>query len=93
MFTLTLNKSNFYKVKAGQNAEQISKTLEIPVQNKIFSGKIIIIPKIKLIAYKVKVGESYQSISNKFGVDSLYLSEINDDVLLYPTKIIYVPKK
>ena len=93
MFTLVTDRSKFYRVKRGQNAREIESVFEIPVNRPAFSGAILEIGDYFYTSYIADLGESYESIAEKFGVDAEILKEVNGKKPIYPTRKIFVPYK
>ncbi len=77
--------------KCGVTMREILKENNIGA-NDIFEGKELIIPKVAadLFMYNTKMGESYDSIANKFGIDKDELVSQNGNNL-YPGMQIYMP--
>lgn len=92
MFTLVTEKSKFFRVKRGQCAAEIEKTLQTPVSGVAFSGAIVEV-KQNLRVYIARAGESYRSIALKTGVSENELKEINRFKPVYPTCKIFIPRK
>lgn len=91
MFTLITDKSKYFRVKRGQTAAAIEKTLSVPVLGQTFSGRIIIIGNENLIPYTAEVGDTYRTIALKFGTDETELKKINGFKPVYPTCKLFVP--
>lgn len=90
MEQLEFEKNRFYRIKRGQTAEEAEKTLCRPV-SECFAGEII--PAAECEKYAVKPFETYASIAAAHGVDETELSLFNFCRPLYPTRIIFIPKK
>ena len=92
MFTLVTEKSRFFRIKRGQSAQALEKTLQTPVSGAVFAGKIVEVKK-NLSVYTAGVGDSYRSVAKKTGVREEVLRKINSDKPVYPTCKIFIPKK
>ena len=93
MFTLITDRSRYFKVKRGQGASEIERVLNSPVWGSAFAGRIVKVAKEPLKAVTADVGDSYRTISEKYGVPQAHLMEINGSRPVYPTCKIFVPKK
>lgn len=92
MFTLVTDKSRFYRVKRGQSAAEIERTLKNPAGSEVFAGKIIVVHE-NLTVYSAAVGDTYKVIAQKFSTDEQLLKNINGGKPVYPTCKIFVPCK
>jgi len=90
MFTLVMEKSKFFRVKRGQCAAEIERTLQTPVCGKVFSGELIEV-KNNLRVYVAAVGDNYRTIALKTGVSESALKELNSSKPVYPTCKVFVP--
>ena len=90
MFALIRENYRYFRVKSGQSIGDIERELQIPVSGAIFGGRILRADK-KCRVYVVKVGDTYQSICLKEGVDEETVKELNSCAPLYPTKKLYIP--
>ena len=91
MFTLVTEKSKFFRVKRGQCAADIEKTLHTPVCGNAFSGAIVEV-KQNLSVYVATAGDSYRTIALKTGVSESELKELNYSKPVYPTCRVFIPK-
>lgn len=90
MFTLITQKSKFFKVKRGQTGEEIEKIFSVPVCGEPFGGQIINTEE-RYSVYTAKVGETYRSIAQQFGLSEAELADINNSKPVYPTCKLFVP--
>ena len=93
MFTLVTDRSRYYRVKRGQTAAEIERSLNTPVNGAAFVGRIIEVRPEHLEIYSVGVGESYRLIALKFGINEDELRKLNGGKPVYPTCRIFVPCK
>ena len=93
MFTLITDRSRYFKIKRGQSAGEIEKTLNSPVCGTTFAGRIIKVYDCRFEVISADVGDSYSSLASKCGVDEGRLREINGARPVYPTCKIFVPKQ
>lgn len=91
MFTLTLCRSKYYKVKRGQTKNDISNTFSCPVIGDVFEGALIKISPYPYQKYTVKIGEDYGEIAHRFGVEEFALRSLNGDKKLFPASRVFVP--
>lgn len=91
MFTLTLCRSKYYKVKRGQTKKDISNTFLCPVIGDVFEGALVEISPYPYKKYTVKVGEDYSDIARCFGVEECALRTLNGDKTLFPASRVFVP--
>lgn len=90
MFTLTMQKSGYFRVKEGQTAEEIEKVLRVPVSGEVFSGRIIVL-KGNYALHTARAGEGYKSIALRYGADEEELKRANSFKIIYPTCRVLVP--
>ena len=90
MFTLTMQKCGYFRVKEGQTAEEIERVLCVPVSGEVFSGRIIVTDG-SYILHVVKAGEGYKSIAARYGTDEEELKRVNSHKSVYPTCRVLVP--
>ena len=88
MQKLILDRRQYYRVKRGQSAREIEKTLECPA-NDCFSGAIISTENCTL--YTVQPFETYASIASKYSLNGEKLKEFNGNRPLYPSCRIFIP--
>lgn len=93
MFTLVTDRSKFYRVKRGQSARDIENLFEIPVKFPAFSGMILELGDLYYTRYIADVGDTYNTIAEKFNVNPALLEEVNGEKPVYPTRKIFVPYK
>ncbi|MDE6355788.1 MAG: LysM peptidoglycan-binding domain-containing protein [Clostridia bacterium] len=91
MFTLTMQKCGYFRVKEGQTAEEIERVLRVPVSGEVFSGRIIV-SEGNFILHVAKAGEGYKSIAARYGVDEEELKRANSFKAIYPTCRVFVPE-
>lgn len=91
MLTLTLCRGEFYRVKDGQTEKEILNAFNCPLKDDVYPGAIIRISPLPYKKYQVKVGENYNGIASKFGVDTVALSTLNENKRLFPGCVIYIP--
>lgn len=92
MFTLVTQKCGFFRIKRGQNEDDIAKVLGAPVAGGAFAGRIIAVDG-RYEIYSAEVGDTYRSVAEAFGADAEELEKINSGVKIYPTRKIFVPKR
>lgn len=92
MFTLVTEKSRFFRVKRGQNGEDIEKFFLSPVCGKAFAGRIIEIQR-NLSVCTATVGDTYRTLAAKLGEEEGVLIELNGGKPVYPTCKIFYPRK
>ena len=85
---LILDRRQFYRVKRGQTAREVEKTLAHPA-NDCFSGAVI--AKESCNPYTVQPFETYSSIAAKYSLDGEELKKFNGDRPLYPSCRIFIP--
>ena len=90
MFTLTMQKCGYFRVKEGQTAEEIERVLRVPVAGEVFSGRIIALEG-NYILHIARAGEGYKSIAARYGVDEEELKRVNSFKAIYPTCRVLVP--
>ena len=91
MFTLITDRSRYFKIKRGQSAGEIEKTLNTPISGKVFAGRIVKVADERLFAVTAGVGDTYRTIAAKYGCPEAHLREINGSKPVYPTCKIFVP--
>ena len=92
MFTLATDRSKYFRVKQGQSSGEIERILNTPAIG-VFEGAIISISDEKLLSYRAKVGDTYRTVANLFGIDEERLKAINANAPVYPTCKLFVPCK
>lgn len=90
MQILQLEKNIFYRIKRGQTAADVEKIFLCPVKEN-FAGAVVYIED--CIEYEVKPFDNYASIAFNFSLSEEKLKLFNHNKLLYPSKIIYIPRK
>jgi len=90
MFTLIEENRPFYRIKRGQSAKEVSDRLCVPVKGESFGGRIIDCGKTYII-YRARPGDSFLSVSEKFGVNETDLEKLNGGVV-FPSRKIYIPR-
>lgn len=90
MFTLTMQKCGYFRVKEGQTAEEIERILRVPVAGEVFSGRIIVTDG-SYICHVAKAGEGYKSIAARYKTDEEELKRVNSFKAIYPTCRVLVP--
>jgi len=90
MFTLTMQKNGYFRVKDGQTAEEIERVLSVPVSGEVFSGRIIVTEGNYAI-HTARAGEGYKTIAARYGVDEEELKRINSFKTIYPTCSVLIP--
>lgn len=85
---LQLDRAKFYRIKGGQTAREVEKTLKIPANN-CFNGLIIEVVECRL--HTAQPFETYALIAQKYGVDETKLQNFNGSRPIYPTCKIYIP--
>jgi len=92
MFTLTMQKCGYFRVKDGQTAEEIERVLRVPVSGEVFSGRIIVSGG-SYTLHTARAGEGYKSIAARYGVDEEELKRANSFKPVYPTCRVFVPSQ
>lgn len=90
MFTLTMQKNGYFRVKDGQTAEEIERVLSVPVSGEVFSGRIIVTEGNYAI-HTARAGEGYKTIAARYGVDEEELKRTNSFKTIYPTCSVLIP--
>ncbi len=91
MFTLIPEKSRFYRVKRGQNAREVSISLGQPVLEDLSGGMIIPVND-GYIIHEAGEGETFYSLSQKFGVSEDAVKKANGGVI-YPSCKLFIPSR
>lgn len=91
MFILSAEKSKFYKIKRGQTKREVSLFLSRPIAGECFSGRIIPADTDYTVCI-ANAGETFFSLSQKWGVPENELKELNGGII-YPGCKILVPHK
>lgn len=89
MFTLLTDKSRYFRIRRGQSKEEVESVLITPV-DAAFAGKIICVQK-NITVYRARVGDTYKSVAQKFGVDKDELEALNKNRPVYPTAKLFIP--
>ena len=89
MFTLTLDRAKFLRVRGNVSGREIEEEFKMPVPQKVIAGDIVTLSPRNLKVYVAGVGEDYKIIAEKTGVTELELRKINCDAVVYPTRKIY----
>ena len=89
METLKLDKRTYYRVKSGQTAAEVEKTLKIPAPS-AFAGQILTV--CDCVVHVAEPFETYRSIAEKFGVEEQRLKNFNGCRPLYPSRKIFIPR-
>lgn len=89
MFTLTLDRAEYLRVRAGVTAERIGREFSCPVPAAVTAGDIVRIPARPMRVYVATVGDGYAKIAARLGVDEAELRLVNADKAVYPTCKIY----
>ena len=94
MFTLTLDRGKFLRVRGNVSKRDIEKEFKMPVPQNVIAGDIVMLFPRNLKVYVAGVGENYGAIAEKTGVTEQELRKINYNATVYPTlKIYYLPEK
>ncbi len=91
MFTLVKEKCEFFRVKRGQNAEELESVLSTPVKD-VFCGEILTV-RAGLKIYVAHPGDTFSSVAALFSVDEDELTRLNGAGVVYPTRRIFVPPR
>ena len=91
MFTLTLDRAKFLRVRGSVSRRDIEEEFEMPVPQNVIAGDIVTLYPRNLKAYVAGVGEDYKIIAEKTGVTERELRRINCNAIVYPTRKIYYP--
>lgn len=89
MFSLTLERGRFLRIRKGVTAKDISAVFLCP-SNEVFCGEIIKLSPPKRYCYAL-AGDSYATISRREGVDEALLRAENSARTVYPTLKIWLP--
>lgn len=90
MFTLVRDKSRFFRIKRGLNADEVEATLKTPFSGGAFCGRIIEVQQ-GLVVYVAKPGDSYRKLALKAGISEETLKKLNFGKPVYPTCRIFLP--
>lgn len=93
MFTLIMDRPPFYRIKEGQSAELTEKTFSCPVSGEAFAGRIVPVSRRPLSVCRAQVGDSYERIATRLGVDGRELEILNGGKPVYPTCKLFVPSE
>lgn len=91
MFTLVTEKHKFFRIKRGMTAGEVEQKLCVPVQGKLFVGKIMETDE-KFKVYFALPGDTYRTVALKFRVNEDELKKINSDRIVYPTRRLFIPE-
>lgn len=89
MFTLTLDRAKFIRVRASVCGREIEEEFKTPVPQNVAAGDIVALCSRNLKIYVAGVGDDYKIIAEKTGVTERELREINCNAIVYPTRKIY----
>lgn len=93
MYELKLSQSRFLRVREGQTAAQISHVTGRPVPHEVFCGQVIVMPEGDFFVYSARVGDTYATVANKFGVSQSELENVNGGTAVYPTRRLFIPRR
>lgn len=93
MFTLTLDRPKFIRVRAGVTAADIRAEFCCPISDNATEGCIAYLTPAPCKFYVAKPGESYLSIAAKLGEDEQELRRLNGNSPVYPSKKIFIVGK
>ena len=89
MFSLTLERGRFLRIRKGVTDKEVSSVFGCP-SPKVFCGEIIKLSPPKRYCY-ARVGDTYETVSKREGVDETRLRAENGGRALYPTLKIWLP--
>lgn len=86
---LELATGKFYRVKSGQQREEIEQTLSVPAGS-VFAGAVIEVCKCDV--HVAAPFETYKTIAEKYGKDEEEIKNFNGERPLYPSRRIFIPR-
>lgn len=89
MFTLTLDRSKYLRLRAGVTRREAEREFLCPVSDDVRGGEIVRIPPMPMRVYVADVGDDYASVAQKLGVEEERLLKINGAQPVYPTRKLY----
>lgn len=89
MFSLTLERGRFLRIRKGVTEKDVSAVFGFP-QGKVFCGEIIKLFPPKRYCYAL-AGDTYATISRRERVDEALLRAQNDARAVYPTLKVWLP--
>lgn len=89
MFSLTLERGRYLRIRKGVTEKEVSAVFGCPAP-KVFCGGIIKLSPPKRYLYAM-AGDTYASIARKVGVDEALLRAENGGRAVYPTLKIWLP--
>lgn len=89
MFSLTLERSSYLRIRKGVTEKDISAVYGCP-SPKVFCGEIIKLSPPKRFLYAL-AGDTYATIAKREGVDETLLRAENGGRVLYPTLKVWLP--
>lgn len=89
MFTLKTERGKYLRVRRGVSQEDVIGQFSCPV-NGLFCGAILSLGKPTRYCY-ARVGDSYEKIARREGVDEDKLRSLNGGAVIYPTLRIWLP--
>lgn len=93
MFTLTLDRPKYLRVRQGVAAAEIRAEFVCPVPEGVFAGCIICVPPAPCAVYVAQPGDDYASIAIKLGADEGELRALNANAPVYPSKKIFAVRR
>lgn len=89
MFSLTLERGKYLRIRRRVTEKDVTETYGFPASG-VFCGAIIALSPPKKYCYAA-VGDTYESISRKLGVNEKRLRAQNGNRAVYPTLKIWLP--
>lgn len=89
MFSLTLERGKFLRIRKGVTEKEVSAVFCCP-QSKVYCGEIIRLSPPRRYCYAL-AGDTYATVSAREGVDEALLIAENGGRPVYPTLRIWLP--
>ncbi len=89
MFLLETERGKYLKIRAGVKKEEIIRTFQIPVEDNLFEGKIIVLSEAKKYCFAL-AGDTYEKIAERNSVNAYELKKLNGEKEIYPTMRVWL---
>lgn len=89
MFLLETERGKYLKIRAGVKREEIIRTFQIPVDEELYEGKIIVLSEAKKYCFAL-AGDTYEKIAERNSLDVGELKKLNGEKQIYPTTRVWL---
>ncbi len=91
MFSLEMERGKFVRLRGNADRGTVERLYSCPVNSDVYDGAIVCLTAVRGYCFAL-VGDDYEKIALREGVDLTELKKVNADLPVYPTRKIWLPK-